>query len=79
MIREKEYKEAAQYAAMLQLQSYFIDPKILLLPLILQNKLQVVDEFLVDCPEVQKALTTYLDDLIAPGNNVQIALENFIQ
>ncbi|XP_067212530.1 exonuclease mut-7 homolog [Linepithema humile] len=79
MIREKEYKEAAQYAAMLQLQSHFIDPKILLLPLILQNKLQVVDEFLVDCPEVQQTLTTYLDDLIAPGNNVQIALEQFIQ
>jgi len=78
MIQEKEYKEAAQYAAMLQLQSYFIDPKILLLPLILQNKLQIVDEFLTDCPEVQKALTTFLDNLIAPGKNVQIILEQFV-
>lgn len=79
MIQEKEYKEAAQYAAMLQLQSHFMNPEILLLPLILQNKLQVVDEFLVDCPEVQKALTTYLDNLIAPGKNVQIILERFIE
>ncbi|XP_024892768.1 exonuclease mut-7 homolog [Temnothorax curvispinosus] len=78
MIQEKEYKEAAQYAAILQLQSHFIDPKILLLPLILQNKLQIVDEFLTGCPEVQKALTTYLDNLIAPGQNVQIILEQFI-
>lgn len=78
MIEEKEYKEAAQYAAMLQLQNHFMDPKILLLPLILQNKLQIVDEFLMDCPEVQKALTTYLDNLIAPGKNVQIILEQFI-
>ncbi|XP_029675764.1 exonuclease mut-7 homolog isoform X2 [Formica exsecta] len=78
MIRDKEYKEAAQYAAMLQLQSHFMDPEILLLPLILQNKLQVVDEFLVDCQDVQKALTTYLDNLIAPGKNVQIILERFI-
>lgn len=78
MIRDKEYKEAAQYAAMLQLQSHFMDPEILLLPLILQNKLQVVDEFLVDCQDVQKALTTYLDNLIAPGKNVQTILERFI-
>lgn len=78
MIRQKEYKEAAQYAAMLQLQSHFMDPKILLLPLILQNKLQIVEEFLTGCPEVQKALTTYLDNLIAPGKNVQIVLEQFI-
>ncbi|EFN66105.1 Probable exonuclease mut-7-like protein [Camponotus floridanus] len=78
MIRDKEYKEAAQYAAMLQLQSHFMNPEILLLPLILQNKLQVVDEFLVDCQDVQKALTTYLDNLIAPGKNVQTTLERFI-
>ncbi|KAL6263465.1 hypothetical protein P5V15_006256 [Pogonomyrmex californicus] len=78
MIREKEYKEAAQYAAMLKLQNHFIDPKVLLLPLILQNKLQIVDEFLVDCPEVQEALATYLDNLIAPGRNGQVILEEFI-
>lgn len=78
MIQDKEYKEAAQYVAMLKLQSHFMDPEILLLPLILQNKLQVVDEFLVDCQDVQKALTTYLDNLIAPGKNVQIILERFI-
>lgn len=78
MIQEKEYKEAAQYAAMLQLQSHFMDPKILLLPLILQNKLQIVDKFLIGCPEIQKALATYLDNLIAPGKSVQIILEEFV-
>ncbi|XP_018049146.1 PREDICTED: exonuclease mut-7 homolog isoform X2 [Atta colombica] len=78
IIQEKEYKEAAQYIAMLQLQSHFMDPQILLLPLILQNKLQIVDKFLTGCPEVQKSLTTYLDNLIAPGKNVQIILEQFV-
>ncbi|KAL0128834.1 hypothetical protein PUN28_003900 [Cardiocondyla obscurior] len=78
LIRDKEFKEAAQYAAMLKLQNQFMDPEILVLPLILQNKLQIVDEFLRDCPEVQKALTAYLDNLIAPGKNVQIILEQFI-
>ncbi|XP_018304800.1 exonuclease mut-7 homolog isoform X2 [Mycetomoellerius zeteki] len=78
IIQEKEYKEAAQYIAMLQLQSHFMDPQILLLPLILQNKLQIVDKFLIGCPEVQKSLTTYLDNLIAPGKNVQIMLEQFV-
>lgn len=63
---------------MLQLQSHFMDPQILLLPLILQNKLQIVDKFLIGCPEVQKSLTTYLDNLIAPGKNVQIMLEQFV-
>ncbi|KYM94459.1 PREDICTED: exonuclease mut-7 homolog [Cyphomyrmex costatus] len=78
IIKEKEYKEAAQYIAMLQLQSHFMDPEILLLPLILQNKLQIVDKFLTGCPEVQRSLTTYLDNLIAPGKNVQIILEQFV-
>ncbi|EGI70405.1 Putative exonuclease mut-7-like protein [Acromyrmex echinatior] len=78
IIQEKEYKEAAQYIAMLQLQSHFMDPQILLLPLILQNKLQIVDKFLTGCPEVQKSLTTYLDNLIAPGKNIQVILEQFV-
>ncbi|XP_020281689.1 exonuclease mut-7 homolog isoform X3 [Pseudomyrmex gracilis] len=78
MLRNKNYKEAAQYAAMLQLQEHFSDPKILLLPLILQNKQQVVDEFLVDCPDIQNTLITYLDSLIAPGRNIEHTLEQFV-
>lgn len=76
MLRNKNYKEAAQYAAMLQLQEHFSDPKILLLPLILQNKQQVVDEFLVDCPDIQNNLITYLDSLI--GRNIENTLEQFV-
>lgn len=78
MIERKNYKEAAQYTAMLQLQDHFMDPEVLLLPLILQNKLQVVDEVLADNPEIQKVLVTYLDNLIAPGNNASIKLNQFI-
>jgi len=79
MIEKKNYKEAAQYATMLQLQNYFMDPEILLIPLILQNKLQVVDEFLIDNPEIQKTLVIYLDNLIAPGKYAPIKLNQFIR
>ncbi|EZA46919.1 hypothetical protein DMN91_004839 [Ooceraea biroi] len=78
IIEKKNYKEAAQYTAMLQLQSHFMDPELLLLPLILQNKLQVVDELLAGNPDIQKALVTYLDNLIAPGGNASIKLNQFI-
>lgn len=79
LLREKKYKEAAQYAAMLQLQTYFPDVESLLLPLILQNKLTIVDEFLDNCPEMQEALVKYLDNLIAPDNNMQMALDRVIK
>ncbi|EFN78697.1 Probable exonuclease mut-7-like protein [Harpegnathos saltator] len=79
MILEQKYKEAAQYAVLLQLQNSFKDPEILLIPLILQNKLAVMDEFLVGCPDIQEALISYLDNLIAPGKNMQFMLEHFIQ
>lgn len=79
MIQEQKYKEAAQYAALLQLQSYFKDPGVLLIPLILQNKLAVMDEFLVGCPDIQKALIKYLDNLIAPGQDMQMILDQFIE
>lgn len=79
MILQKKYKEAAQYAVLLELQSFFKDPEILLVPLILLNKLAVMDEFLVGCPDIQKALIKYLDNLIAPGQNMQAILDKLIQ
>ncbi|XP_076676382.1 exonuclease mut-7 homolog [Andrena cerasifolii] len=79
LLREKKYKEAAQYAAMLKLQTYFPDVESLLLPLILQNKLTIVDEFLANCPEMQEALVKYLDRLIAPDNNMHVALDRVIE
>ncbi|XP_046587355.1 exonuclease mut-7 homolog isoform X1 [Neodiprion lecontei] len=78
MITEKRYKDAAQYACILHLQSYFLNPEVLLLPLILQNKLTLVDDLLVNCMEAQKALITYLDDLLASGKNIETALEAFV-
>lgn len=62
---------------MLQLQHHFIDPEILLIPLILQNKFVIMDEFLINCPEIQKSLVTYLDNLIMT-RNIRTTLNNLI-
>lgn len=79
MIREHKYKEAAQCAMIVQLQNRFKDPEILLLPLILQNKLAVMDEYLIGCQDVQETLIKYLDNLIEPGKSMQLILDQFIQ
>ncbi|XP_033222411.1 exonuclease mut-7 homolog isoform X2 [Belonocnema kinseyi] len=78
MLRQKKYKEAAQYAEMLNLQPFFAEPEILLLPLILQNKVTVVEDFLANQPDIQKNLVQYLDNLLAPGKSIQIILDKFI-
>lgn len=78
MIRKKKYKEAAQYAVILKLQESFSDPESLILPLILQNKLTVVEEFLTDCPRLQEALVLYLDNLIGPDNSMHNLLNELI-
>ncbi|KAG9435663.1 exonuclease mut-7 isoform X1 [Apis mellifera carnica] len=78
MIQEKKYKEAAQYAVILKLQESFSDPESLILPLILQNKLTVVEEFLIDCPRLQEALVLYLDNLIRPDNSMHNLLNELI-
>lgn len=79
MICDKKYKEAAQYAEMLNLQPFFAEPEVLLLPLILQNKVTVVEDFLTNQPEIQKNLVQYLDGLLAPGKNIQVTLDRFIE
>ena len=78
MLQDKKYKEAAQYAEILNLQPFFADPETLLLPLILQNKVTVVEDFLANQPDIQKSLVQYLDNLLAPGKSVQVALDRFI-
>ncbi|XP_012259642.2 exonuclease mut-7 homolog isoform X2 [Athalia rosae] len=78
MVQEKKFKDAAQYASMLHLQSHFLDPEVLLLPLILQNKLTIVDDLLAECTEAREALVTYLDDLLAPAMNLEVLLTSFI-
>ncbi|XP_033311571.1 exonuclease mut-7 homolog isoform X2 [Bombus bifarius] len=78
VIKEKKYKEAAQYAVVLELQDYFANPETLLLPLILQNKLIVVEDFLANYPHLQKVLVLYLDNLIGPENNMTAMLNDII-
>lgn len=78
MIYEKKYKEAAQYAEMLNLQPFFAEPEVLLLPLILQNKVTVVEDFLMNQTEIQRNLVQYLDSLLAPEKNLQVTLDRFI-
>ncbi|XP_015586273.1 exonuclease mut-7 homolog [Cephus cinctus] len=78
VVKEKKFKEAAQYAAMLHLQSYFADPETILMALVLQCKVTVVEDFLAGCPDIQRALVMYLDNLIAPGKNMQNMLERYI-
>ncbi|KAF7381207.1 hypothetical protein HZH68_016082 [Vespula germanica] len=79
VINAKRYKEAAQFATMLRLQMCYTDPEILLLPLILQNKLTIVEDFLFDYPNIQKILVTYLDNLVALGKNMDNKLEQYIE
>ncbi|XP_017762785.1 PREDICTED: exonuclease mut-7 homolog isoform X2 [Eufriesea mexicana] len=78
IIQEKKYKEAAHYAIILQLQNYFSNPESLIMPLILQNKLVIVEDFLANCPELQKAIVLYLDNLIGPDSSLHVQLNNII-
>lgn len=64
---------------MLRLQMCYTDPEILLLPLILQNKLAVVEDFLFEYPNIQKILVTYLDNLVALGKNMDNKLKQYIE
>lgn len=75
-IQENKYKEAAQYASILQLQDHFSDPECLMLPLILQNKLTVVEDFLNNCPHLQRDLVLYLDNLM--NGNMRKTLKDVI-
>ncbi|XP_015429829.1 PREDICTED: exonuclease mut-7 homolog [Dufourea novaeangliae] len=79
MIQENMYKEAAQFAVMLQLQKHFQKLEVLLIPLILQNKLSIVEQFLADEPEIQKSLIQYLDNLVASDNNMHEELYKIIE
>ncbi|XP_008560536.1 exonuclease mut-7 homolog isoform X2 [Microplitis demolitor] len=79
MLNEKKYKEVAQYATMLNLQQHFGDPESILLPLILQNKNTIVEDFLKNCPEIQKKMVIYLDNILIPKEKMQDTLNDFIE
>ncbi|XP_015124097.1 exonuclease mut-7 homolog [Diachasma alloeum] len=78
MLYEKKYKEVAQYATILHLQSHFSQPEVLLLPLILQTKNTVAEDFMASSPEIQKDFITYLDDLLSPSKIMQQVLDEYI-
>ncbi|KAG8041620.1 hypothetical protein G9C98_002913 [Cotesia typhae] len=79
MLSEKKYKEVAQYATILNLQDHFGDPELILLPLILQNKNTIVEDFLKNCPEVQEKTVVYLDNILRPKEKMQDTLIKFIE
>ncbi|XP_018564099.1 exonuclease mut-7 homolog [Anoplophora glabripennis] len=63
MIEKKQYKEACQYATLLNLQDKFsIDD--FLVPLVLQDKLFGVDDFLKASPKHQVDLVVFLDSIL---------------
>ncbi|VEN35646.1 unnamed protein product [Callosobruchus maculatus] len=62
----KKYKEACQYAMIFGLQDRF-SIEDFLIPLVLQDKLFLVDDFLRSSPRHQAELVIWLDDML--GNN----------
>ncbi|KAF7988726.1 hypothetical protein HCN44_001299 [Aphidius gifuensis] len=78
MIDENKFKDACQYASALHLETHFCDPEILILPLILQNKNSIAEEFLGNSRQVQHSLLTYLDNLLAPSVVMQEVLDRYI-
>ncbi|XP_043287012.1 exonuclease mut-7 homolog [Venturia canescens] len=79
IVREKKYKEAAQYAIIMGLQNSFAKPETLLLPLIIQDKISVAESFLAEHKPMQKNLVNYLDGLIGLGKNMPQKLDQFIE
>lgn len=60
LVDKKKYKEACQYASLLNLHTHFTINDFLV-PLILQDKLSLVDDFLKSSPQHQADLVCYLD------------------
>ena len=79
LVTEKKFKEAGQLAEILNLQSEFADPEKILLPLILQNKTTIVEDFLRNQPELQKIFVIYLDDLLNPNKDLNERLFKFVK
>ncbi|XP_066138244.1 exonuclease mut-7 homolog [Euwallacea fornicatus] len=64
LISKKQYKEACQYSALLGLQNEFsIDD--FLVPLVVQDKLRNVDDFLHSSPKHQTELVQFLDSVLS--------------
>ncbi|XP_022903188.1 exonuclease mut-7 homolog [Onthophagus taurus] len=77
MIENKEYKDACQCSSLLRLQDKFGIYEFLV-PLVLQDKLVIVEEFLNDSPHHQYDLVSYLDSILGQPSSIRITLDNYI-
>ncbi|KAK4873175.1 hypothetical protein RN001_015204 [Aquatica leii] len=77
MISEKQYKEASQCATLLGLQSRF-SIEDFLVPLLLQDKLLCVDEFLKESTEHRVELVAFLDSMLGQHATIRALLETII-
>ncbi|XP_069688373.1 exonuclease mut-7 homolog isoform X2 [Periplaneta americana] len=67
MVSRKQYKEACQSAALLELHPHFAVEDFVI-PLVFQDKLTVAEEFLAGSPEHQRHLVMFLDSLLGKRN-----------
>lgn len=63
----------------MNLQDVFADPEVILFPLILQNKVNIAEEFMVGNPTIQQNFVSYLDGLLSPRVNLEDHIESFVQ
>ncbi|KAI4470634.1 dnaj subfamily c member 17 [Holotrichia oblita] len=77
MIAEKQYKEACQCATLLGLHNKFSINEFLV-PLVLQDKLFFVEDFLNESPVHQIELVTFLDSIVGKPLSIRALLEETI-
>ncbi|KAJ8669133.1 hypothetical protein QAD02_000392 [Eretmocerus hayati] len=76
---DKKFREAGNLVLIFDdLQTSFEDPEVLLLPLILQNNLNIVRHIVSKHPKMQRTVVTYLDNLLAPGEKTNKILKEFV-
>ncbi|KAK7874023.1 hypothetical protein R5R35_013427 [Gryllus longicercus] len=78
-LRNKQYKEACQVAAFLKLHDHF-SIEDFLIPLVIQDKMNVAEEFLHGSFVHQKQLVLFLDNLLAQrniGNEVEMLISKY--
>lgn len=63
LLAKKKYHEASLIVANLKMQTYY-PVEAILLPLLLQDKVTVVEDYIRDCPEAAKKFLSTLDTLI---------------
>ncbi|KAL4219645.1 hypothetical protein ACF0H5_022217 [Mactra antiquata] len=74
-VANKKYKEAAVCAGKLGLQEHF-DMNEIVLPLILQDKVNLVETYVCGFPEHQEILVQYLDHLCARDTDLDLVLSS---